>query len=308
MGDACTPPIFDAWTAAYRQLADIMIARESELYDTAGRADGWTDWRPLTIVEKRPEAREITSFYLAPRDGDSGPPLPAYHPGQYISVQTHVPGLGVSQARQYSLSDAPGADRFRISVRRDPGPGAVSGVLHDGLNVGDTLFVSRPAGDFFLPNGGLKQPATSANASGPVVLISAGVGLTPLMAMLNSLTVDNAASPRRPISWIHGARDARDHAFATHVRALAAARPDVHVNVFHSQPPEGSVEGFKFQHAGRVDLGRLDPEKDLFVRSDSTEYYICGPTEFMKNMHQGLVERDVGPERIKMEVFSTGGI
>lgn len=112
LGDAFTPAIRDAWAAAYAQLAKIMIDREEQLYRTS---EGWRDWREFRIQEKVPESDEITSFYLVPVDGGK---LPPFLPGQYISVRTEVPDLHYLQARQYSLSDAPGKDYYRISVKR----------------------------------------------------------------------------------------------------------------------------------------------------------------------------------------------
>ena len=112
LGDALTPEIHDAWAAAYWQLANVMIGKEEELYKSA---DGWTDWRDFKIDRKENESDEITSFYLVPVDGK---PLPSFKPGQYISVQTEVPEFGHLQARQYSLSEAPRSDYYRISVKR----------------------------------------------------------------------------------------------------------------------------------------------------------------------------------------------
>ena len=186
-----------------------MIDREKDMYVVQ---DGWTDWRPLVVTTKHIEAENITSSYLQPRDGLT---LSVYRPGQYISVRANVPRLGHAQARQHSLSNAPGQGCLHITVRREPGtariqrsgypaarPGAVSGALHDDMSVGDLLLLSHPAGDFVLPP--LAQPAPVAGAA-PVALISAGVGLTPLLAMLNALTADPV--PRR-VAWIHGVRAA----------------------------------------------------------------------------------------------------
>ena len=325
LGDACTPPILDAWGAAYQQLADIMIEKEKGMY--AAQA-GWTDWRPLEVVAKRPESSDITSFYLKPRDGK---PLPSHRPGQYISVSSMVPALGHSQARQYSLSEAPDAGHYRISVKRDTGAagrapgrrcpyslGAVSNALHDDVRVGDTLYASHPAGDFFLaspsscPFGATKSSAaetSSAPTSGPVVLLSAGVGLTPLLSMLNTLTSSSPTTTPRQVSWIHGARDSSAHAFASHVRKLAASRPQhFRATVFSSQPTEGDLEGVHYQHAGRVDLGKLDAEQDLFLGDARAEYYVCGPEGFMADVERGLRNTGVEAGRIRMEVFSTGGV
>lgn len=180
LGAALTPAILDAWTAAYKQLADLMIGVEGDMLK---EADGWTSWRDFVITDKVKEADEITSFYLKPKDGK---PLPAYLPGQYISVQLEVPDLHYLQPRQYSLSSAPREDWYRISVKKESGvqighpdapahPGYVSNVLHDRKQVGDVVEVSFPRGDFFLD--------TKRTLDFPIVLISAGVGVTPMVAI-----------------------------------------------------------------------------------------------------------------------------
>lgn len=171
LGSALTPEVLDAWTAAYWQLADLMIDREEQLVQDA---DGWTDWRKFRIADKFKESEVITSFYLEPVDKK---PLPSFMPGQYISVQTYVPRLGYKQSRQYSLSDAPHADWYRISVKKEEDldlehpeihkhPGLISNILHDERQMGDIIEVSHPAGEFFLD--------TEGDLGCPIVLLSAG--------------------------------------------------------------------------------------------------------------------------------------
>jgi len=209
LGDALTPEILDAWTAAYWQLANLMITREAEIYSQEAT---WSDWRPFRIVRKVHETADITSFYLAPIDGKR---LPMYHPGQYISVQVDVESLKYSQARQYSLSQAARVegDSYRISVKREKGlsataakadgqdaediqarPGYVSNVLHDHKDVGDVVQVSHPAGEFYLEptSGGSDVESANYVPDHPVVLISAGVGITPMMAMLGAMLCTTA--------------------------------------------------------------------------------------------------------------------
>ncbi|ETH87981.1 nitric oxide dioxygenase [Bordetella pertussis STO1-CHOC-0018] len=176
LGEAATDELIDAWAAAYGQLADLLIGRERALYAAAASRDGgWTGWRAFKVVRKTPESAEITSFYLAPADGGA---TPDYLPGQYVSVRVYVPELGLMQPRQYSLSEAPGMPgQLRISVKREAGSpaGMVSGTLHNRINEGDVLDVSPPQGDFTL----------DAEDGRPVVLLSGGVGLTPMVSMLN---------------------------------------------------------------------------------------------------------------------------
>lgn len=301
LGEALTPEIHEAWAAAYWQLANILIDREDSIYQL--NAD-WADWRDFRIANKVVESEEITSFYLKPVDGK---PLPMYRPGQYISVSVHVPHLDYLQARQYSLSDMPRSDYYRISVKREAGlnpaqpgakanPGFVSNVLHADFNEGDVIKVSAPCGDFFL---------SDLDPSRPVVLLAAGVGLTPLTAILNTLT---ANSPDRHAHFVHGARSSAVRAFKSHVESLEQKLPNVHATFFTGRPSATDKPGVDYHHTGRIDLAKLDPSKDLFLDEPRTEYYICGPESFMTDMATGLKNRGVSMDRVKMELFGAGGV
>ncbi|KAJ5701151.1 hypothetical protein N7488_008699 [Penicillium malachiteum] len=300
LGDALTPEIKDAWATAYWQLADIMIGREKQIYQ---QNDGWTDWREFKISDKVKESEEITSFYLAPVDGK---PLPSFRPGQYISVQVYVPELKHLQPRQYSLSDKPNPDYYRISVKKEKGlntaesgatahPGYVSNLLHDSFNKGDTLKVSHPCGDFFL---------STEESSSPVALISAGVGLTPLTSILNELT---SKSADRKLHFVHGSRTSSVRAFKEHFADLETKNPNLQTTFFTSHPSEEDKEGVDYTFAGRVDLDKL-ASKDLFLDVPEATYYICGPDKFMTDMEASLKSKGVKAAHIKMELFGTGGI
>ena len=304
LGDALTPAVHDAWAVAYQQLANVMIKREDQLLK---EADGWTDWRDFSISQKIQESSEITSFYLVPLDRK---PLSSYLPGQYISVRVSVPDLSYLQARQYSLSDAPNPNHYRISVKKELGldlgqsnakahPGYVSNVLHDKSNVGDVLQVSHPAGEFFL------DVRKEENSDNPVVLISAGVGLTPNLSILNTLV---SKDTRRKVSWIHATRDSQAHAFSYHIQETTKTHDNVQSHVFNRAPGNDSREGVDYQFKGRMSLDKLDTDHDLFILDSKTEYYVCGPQTFMTDMGQVLGDWGVGPERIKMELFGTGEI
>ncbi|KAJ0422696.1 globin-like protein [Aspergillus carlsbadensis] len=305
LGDALTPPILDAWAAAYWQLAKLMIGIEADLYKAA---DGWTDFRAFRLAKKVPESDVITSFYFEPVDGQ---PLPPFVPGQYVSIQIDVPQLSHAQCRQYSLSDQPNPTYYRISVRRDPGlntanpdapanPGYVSNILHASVNVGDVVKLSHPYGDFRLENPG---------ATSPLVLISAGVGLTPLTAMVNSLTsTSTSTSNTRPIHFIHGAHTSASRAFAPAIAALAENIPNLRTTNFLTVPGEGEKEGVDYDHVGHVDVSKLDGEKDLFLSDKDAEYYVCGPTGFMVETKKALVASGVDEARVHVELFGTGGV
>ena len=298
--DAFTPAIRNAWAAAYFQLAGMMIAAEKKLYDNAA---GWTDWRDFIIQDKIQESTEITSFILAPKDKKL---LPSYLSGQYISIRVEVPQLHSYQPRQYSLSDMPSRDHYRISVRKDPGvdtqnphatahPGYVSNILHDEKNIGDIVQLSRPAGEFFLDPKEVGQV--------PIVLISAGVGLTPLMSMLNTMLESNR---RAPITWIHGARSTGARAFSKQLHEAKEAHPNLRTVTFVKQPTEDDVGGVDYHFEGRASLEKCDRVRDLHVRNDLAVYYICGPDSFMSDMQTQLWKYGVDESRIRTERFGAG--
>jgi nitric oxide dioxygenase len=171
LGDAVDEPTLDAWRAAYAQLAEIFIGAEKQLYAQAA----WSGFRPFVVFRREQESDEITSFYLKPSDGG---PVCHFEPGQYISVKRFVKEIGVDQPRQYTLSDAPNGQWLRISVKReqpqDTPAGYVSNLMHDVMEVGGIVEVSAPMGEFTLDR----------NKTTPVVLISGGVGITPMVSML----------------------------------------------------------------------------------------------------------------------------
>ncbi|MGE6917766.1 NO-inducible flavohemoprotein [Achromobacter kerstersii] len=293
LGEAATDELVDAWAAAYGQLADLLIAEEARLYaESANKPGGWTGWRAFRVVGKQPESAEITSFYLAPADGGA---VPAYQPGQYVSVRVYVPELGLMQPRQYSLSDAPGQDRLRISVKREAAgvqtpAGRVSNALHDRLEEGGVLDVAPPQGDFYLKPDG----------DAPVVLLSGGVGLTPMVSMLNHLVKTNDA---RQIRFVHGCRNRSVHAMKDHVNRIAAERGNVQKAVFYEEIGHDDEPGRDYDHAGRVDLQAIRDHAIV----PGADYYLCGPAPFMQAQRAALLELGVAADRIHAEAFGTGG-
>ncbi|GJE89079.1 flavohemoglobin [Phanerochaete sordida] len=297
--------LYDAWYAAYWQLAHILFNREAELY----RASAWEGFKEFVVEKRVSEADDVTSFYFAPKDGK---PLPAHRPGQYICVQKFIQELGFNQSRQYSLSDAPHTEHFRISVKRDrgvratdPATGAVdasqagqlgwmSNFLHDKVQAGDTVEVSAPFGDFFLDD-----------SSAPVVLVSAGVGVTPLAAMLHTLL--EAPAPR-PVSWVQVVRSHAAHPLADEVQRLLALRPEgVRRAVFYSAPAAGDLQGAQYDFAGRFELARV-PADVLRLDEPAAHYYVCGPEAFMATVIRDLKARGVGTDRLHAEVFGQGAV
>ncbi|KAI0444010.1 flavohemo protein [Xylaria telfairii] len=290
LGDACTPEIGEAWTAAYAVLAEIFINREHQIYVAF---ENWTGWRRFKIQKKVAESSEITSFYLAPEDGLA---LPKFLPGQYISLQLYIPKLGIRQPRQYSLSDAPGSDYYRISVKKEAGkqvemPGLISNMLHNDFNEGDVVELTHPAGEFFV----------KTEEETPIVLVSAGVGITPMISILNSAV---AAGSSRNISLIHGARSSEVGAFADTLKR-ASEKPHVQTTVFLSTLKDNEVRGVDYDFEGHVNLEDVGPER-LFTNDPTTNYYVCGPLPFMTDIQQYLVGQGVDQDRVHLEIFGVG--
>ncbi|MFC3530688.1 NO-inducible flavohemoprotein [Vogesella facilis] len=292
LGEAASDELIAAWAAAYGQLADILIAEEAKLYQqAAGQRGGWSGWRGFKVGRKVVESEEITSFYLQPADGG---PLPQYRPGQYLSVRLLVPQLGMVQPRQYSLSSAPGGSALRISVKREAGDnspaGMVSNQLHYAVNEGDHLDVAPPMGDFFLHE----------ERSGPVVLLSAGVGTTPLLAMLEQLLQHN--SPRS-IRYLHACRHGGVHAFRQQLANWTREYPQLQSQVWYEQPRAEDVAGRDYQHVGRIELAAVAASAIL----PDADYYLCGPLPFMQQQQAALLALGVDAARIHAEAFGTGG-
>jgi nitric oxide dioxygenase len=289
LGDAVDEATLEAWRAAYAQLAQIMIGVESKLYEAAA----WSGYRPFKVARKHVESDEITSFYLSPADGGA---CCGFVPGQYVTVKRHVGELGVDQPRQYSLSDAPHGKWLRISVKREAGtesvpPGRLSTLLHDGVEEGSIVDVTAPMGDFQLDR----------TKTTPVVLVSGGVGITPMMSMLSTLVAED--SPRR-IAFVHACRNAAVHAFKDRVNEIVAQRANVSRAVFYETVAAGDREGADYDYAGRIDFDRV---ASMALLSDA-DYYLCGPIPFMTAQRDALVARGVDPARIHSEVFGSGAI
>ena len=276
--------LIQAWKIAYQQLADIFIQTEQEIYNKTG----WLGWREFKIVEKVIESDEITSFYLQPTDNQS---LPNYQAGQYISLRVFIPELGYKQPRQYSLSDCAGKSYFRISVKKEQPSakvqGYVSNTLHQ-LGINDCVELSAPTGNFFL-----------ANPYKTNVFISGGVGLTPMLAMLNQLLTNQEY--KYDIHFIHTTRNAQVHAMKEQLKTLASEHPNLKLHVAYEHPQKTDILGQDYHQAGYLKLNTdlVPPQAD---------YYLCGPAPFMQAQHQALVELGINPKQIYSEAFSAGGV
>jgi nitric oxide dioxygenase len=308
LGDALTDDIADAWTAAYGQLAGIFINREKQLYQEAGEWDGW---RKFKIAKREKEADFITSFYLVPSDGKT--PLPLFRPGQYVSLRVNVPELGgIFQCRQYSMSQAPQSDHYRISVKKEsftlegkdePLPGTVSNLLHSHYQVGDELEMTYPRGEFWLDI----EDDTKVNA--PLVLISAGVGVTPLISMLESvLSSSRSKMANRPILWLHGARTSQQMAFRRHVRSVAQGHNNVETLIWIKNVAQNDKKGEDYDFEGRLDLDVVCQAKKEELQNEQAQFFICGPASWMVATRDKLQSLGVAHEQINMELFGTGSV
>ncbi|PZR23776.1 MAG: NO-inducible flavohemoprotein [Flavobacterium psychrophilum] len=288
LGEAATPELLDAWTVAYNELAAIMSGLEKEMYKANDEKLGaWNGWRQFTIKEIVEESTEIKSFYLYPSDGK---PIADYQPGQYISVQVFVEELGLKQPRQYSLSGAHNPEYYRISVKREQGiqgspVGMVSNTLHK-KQAGDTVMLSAPAGIF-----SLKESGT------PIVLISGGIGVTPMLSMLET----NKNNAQAKTVWVHGYRNASVHAFRDVVDTIEKESEWLETYLFNEAPEEGHTDKVI---KGRVDLNHC---KDAILL-ENAHYYICGPEMFIKAHYQSLIDMNVSKQNIFYEEFGPQSI
>ena len=282
LGDAATEDILAAWGEAYWFLANILIARERRIYtEQKDMSGGWNGWREFRIDDVVRESSVINSFLLRPVDGE---PVMTYTPGQYLTFWLEIPGHPPVK-RNYSISAAPNGETYRISVKREP-QGLASGWLHDEAKHGTILKVAAPAGEFFL----------AEHIERPIVLLSGGVGLTPMVAMLEAL-VGNGASV--PVHYIHGTHDRETHAMRDHVRSVAALGNSVKIIDFHQTPLADEVLGRDYDVAGVITDEWLVANTPV----GDADYYICGPRPFLRHAVSTLSLAGVPSDRIHYEFF-----
>ena len=287
LGEAATEEILGAWGEAFWFLAGILIDREAKIRSEIEAVDGgWTGWRDFVVAEKTRESAVITSFLLRPADG--GPVIP-HKPGQYLTFRFDLPDAPRSslqgEKRNYSISAGPNSESYRISVKRED-LGAASRFLHDQIQVGDVLSTTPPAGDFFLA----EQPTR------PVVLLSGGVGLTPMVSMVEHIAKEH---PELEAHFVHGALNSDVHALDGHVRTLAKDHGGVTVTTFYSDPLAGDRAGETHDVDGYISIDWLAANTPL----GQADIYLCGPTPFLKAFVTGLVGAGVPADRIHYEVF-----
>ncbi|MAT94379.1 MAG: NO-inducible flavohemoprotein [Halioglobus sp.] len=291
LGDAASEEVITAWGEAYGLLADILTGREEQIYkENAAKHGGWTGFREFKVAKKAAESSVITSFYLVPADDG---PVPDYLPGQYLTLRLRTPD-GSTTMRNYSLSDKPGQGYFRISVKRETGAeadkpaGFVSNLLHDDIQVGDSLEIGPPCGEFILD--------IDKEQRRPLVLLAAGVGTTPLLSMLQT-ALD--AMPNREIVFVQACLNERVQPFRKTLDALAANHPGLTVHYRYSDPETDATTRQGDSSTGFVDaklLASLVPGRDA-------DYYFCGPKPFMVSVHRILRQWGIPQDQVHLEFF-----
>ncbi|MGI9424363.1 MAG: pyridoxamine 5'-phosphate oxidase family protein [Hyphomicrobiaceae bacterium] len=256
----------------------------SAAVSTSAERIAYVDYEIFDVVQ---ESDIISSFYLRRVDGKK---LPDYEPGQFLPISLSLPGHDQPVRRTYTLSDAPNGDYYRLSVKREGGNALASNYLHDHAGSGFRLKAMAPRGKFSLDQ----------STSRPVVFISAGVGITPMIAMTNALVAqDIRISSSRKVFFIHAALSGRTHAFNTHLRGLEDQYDDLTVHVRYSAPDKSDEVGVTHDSEGLIDKQLLSETLPL----DDYDIYLCGPPPFMQSMLNSLVELGVREERIRYESF-----
>jgi ferredoxin-NADP reductase/ferredoxin len=278
------PALSAGWKGSLQAILDQEAAGaggNAGLTGAAAPAPAWPGFRKLRVTRVDRESASVISLYFEPTDGS---PLPAALPGQFLVLKLRVKPESPPLLRNYSISNAPGSHAYRVSVKQEVN-GAGSSFLHDHVKAGDVLEVSAPRGSFTLGAG--KEP---------VVLASAGIGATPVLAMLHALCVPGAV---REFWWLYGARNGGEHPFAQEVRGLMQALGRGRSQIVYSKPESGDRQGVDYDSLGHLDMGVVER---LGIGGDA-DYYLCGPTTFLREFTAGLQGRGVGAARIHEEIF-----
>ena len=275
------PALSSGWQASFQALLDGEPGSGNAGLAVTSPPPAWAGFRPLAVTAITGECDSVISIRL---EDPEGAPLPAARPGQYLTVRAQPDAQQRSLLRNYSLSGPPDAGYYRITVKREH-DGVASGYLHTRLAVGDRLDIGAPRGTFILDD-----------TDAPVLLISVGIGATPVLAMLQALAKEQSD---REVWWLHGARSSRDQSFRSEAEGLLAALPNGSAHVCYSRPGPNDVEGRDYDEPGRLTasvLAELDPPRDA-------QAYLCGPTPFMDEISAGLAAMGIDASRIHTEPF-----
>lgn len=275
LGEAANDDIIDAWTEAYDEIADVFIQLEKTMYEQ----EMWEGFAPFKITEKVEAATDIAAFNVVPANDDIDLSKLSLSAGQYITVKADPEDSDHLALRHYSLYSATSDKGIQFAVRRDNRNehyGLVSNHLHDHLDVGDTILLSAPAGDFELNQDLIQQNDI------PLVLVSAGVGVTPILSMLEAQVT---ANPKRPIVWVYACQNKEHHAFDSKVNELLAAADNVEKHIFY------------------FESGQILDEAWLANLPKPADIYVCGSMMFMESIIDGLMALDHGVDSVHYEPF-----
>ena len=275
LGEAANDDIIDAWTEAYDEIADVFIQLEKTMYEQ----EMWEGFAPFKITKKVEAATDIAAFTVVPVNDDIDLSKLSLTAGQYITVKIDPEDSDHLALRHYSLYSATSDKGIQFAVRRDNRNehyGLVSNHLHDHLDVGDTILLSAPAGDFELNQDLIQQNDI------PLVLVSAGVGVTPILSMLEAQVT---ANPKRPIVWVYACQNKEHHAFDSKVNELLAAADNVEKHIFY------------------FESGQILDEAWLTNLPKPADIYVCGSMMFMESIIDGLMALDHGVDSVHYEPF-----
>ncbi len=282
LGDAATPDIMNAWEEAYEDLAVIFVGKEEGIYvEREKNKGGFRGKKEFEIIEKVKESNVVTSFYLKREDGDV---LPNFIAGQYVAVTVSIPNTSHKHTRTYSLSDSNNKDYLRISVKKEAGnpDGIVSNFLHSDKVVGDTLTLGMPSGEFVLKE-----------SKRPLVLLSGGIGITPILSMFKEAIKNNS----KDVIFIQCALNSNTIAFKDEINKLLNEKSKS--VIVYSTPLNNDVLGENYDYKGFLTKNILE---DLNITNES-DFYFCGPTPFMANLLSVLGDLKVKEEHINYEFF-----
>lgn len=288
LGDAATEEILGAWADAYGVIAKVFIDIEQEMYNEASDAKGgWDGYKEFKVIEKVKESDVITSFYLVPKDNSN---VPMFKSGQYITIRTQIPGEEYLFNRQYSLSEVPGKEYFRISVKKEAEEhkplGKVSNYLHNRVHVGDVLEVTAPVGDFTL----------DTTKETPVVFLSGGVGITPFISMVNTIAENQ---PNRIVDFISASRNGNVQAFKEELKQLEEKLENYQLSFVYDNPSDLDKNSTHFKKEGYIDAKWLKEN----ITDKNADCYVCGPTPFLKAIISNLKSIGINDEQIHFEFF-----
>src|SRR5271165_412033 len=273
------PALSPGWQGSFKAML-----QDEEQGPASEPPPAWPGFRPLRVSQTRQESSSVRSFVLEPADRT---PLSPALPGQFVVLRMRPEPDASPLLRSYSLSDAPSADHYRVSVKHEAN-GVASSYLHTHVRSGDVLDVSAPRGSFTLRPG-----------DGPVVLLSAGVGATPVLAMLHALAAESSA---REVWWLHGARNREDHPFSQESQSLLQRLQRGRSHIRYSKPGPQDRPGVDYDAPGRLDLAAIE---QLGVPRDA-DFYLCGPSAFLRDLTSGLSTWTGSADRVHAEVFGPG--